>query len=108
VQRGLAVKAADRWNTAVMLLQAPLVGLLIAAVLLLVAAGQAVCLAVIVAWSCAVQSPWWPRCPRRAAGVVAAPGAMIEQQAIHARDSLGNRLRKTIEPLLSVRFRNVA
>jgi len=130
VQRGLAVKAADRWNTAVMLLQAPLVGLLIAAVfskvlrmqptpdswpktgvdmatmlfvtalgaiwfgcsatareivaewpiyrrermvglsivsylgakvavLLLVAAGQAVCLAVIVAWSCAVQSPWW-------------------------------------------------
>ncbi len=32
VQRGLAVKAADRWNTAVLLLQAPLVGLLVAAV----------------------------------------------------------------------------
>jgi ABC transport system ATP-binding/permease protein len=32
VKRGLAVKASDRWNTAVVLLQAPLVGLLIAAV----------------------------------------------------------------------------
>jgi ABC-type multidrug transport system ATPase subunit/pSer/pThr/pTyr-binding forkhead associated (FHA) protein/F0F1-type ATP synthase membrane subunit b/b' len=32
VKRGLAVKAADRWNTAVLFLQAPLVGLLIAAV----------------------------------------------------------------------------
>ena len=32
VKRGLAVKAADRWNTAVVFLQAPLVGLLIAAV----------------------------------------------------------------------------
>lgn len=32
VQRSLAVKAADRWNTAVVVLQAPLVGLLIAAV----------------------------------------------------------------------------
>lgn len=32
VKRGLAVKASDRWNTAVLLLQAPLVGLLIAAV----------------------------------------------------------------------------
>ncbi|MFM8413723.1 MAG: ATP-binding cassette domain-containing protein [Planctomycetota bacterium] len=32
VKRGLAVKASDRWNTAVLFLQAPLVGLLIAAV----------------------------------------------------------------------------
>lgn len=32
VKRGLAVKAADRWNTAVLFLQAPLVGLLVAAV----------------------------------------------------------------------------
>ena len=32
VQRGLAVKASDRWNTAVLFLQAPLVGLLIAGV----------------------------------------------------------------------------
>lgn len=32
VNRGLAVKAADRWNTAVLFLQAPLVGLLVAAV----------------------------------------------------------------------------
>ena len=32
VRRGLAVKAADRWNTAVLFLQAPLVGLLVAAV----------------------------------------------------------------------------
>jgi len=32
VKRGLAVKAADRWNTAVLFLQAPLVGCLIAAV----------------------------------------------------------------------------
>jgi ABC-type multidrug transport system ATPase subunit len=32
VKRGLAVKAADRWNTAVLFLQAPLVGLLIAGV----------------------------------------------------------------------------
>ncbi len=32
VRRGLAVKAADRWNTAVLFLQAPLVGLLIAGV----------------------------------------------------------------------------
>ena len=30
VKRGLAVKAADRWNTAVLFLQAPLVGLLVA------------------------------------------------------------------------------
>jgi ABC-type multidrug transport system ATPase subunit/pSer/pThr/pTyr-binding forkhead associated (FHA) protein len=130
VKRGLAVKAADRWNTAVLLLQAPLVGLLIAAVfskvlrmqptpdtwpktgvdmatmlfvtalgaiwfgcsatareivaewpiyrrermvglsivsylgakvalLLVVAAVQAALLVAIVAWSCAVQAPWW-------------------------------------------------
>jgi ABC-type multidrug transport system ATPase subunit/pSer/pThr/pTyr-binding forkhead associated (FHA) protein len=32
VKRGLAVKASDRWNTAVLFLQAPLVGLLIAGV----------------------------------------------------------------------------
>ena len=130
VKRGLAVKAADRWNTAVLLLQAPLVGLLIAgvfskvlrmqptpdtwprtgvdmatmlfvtalgaiwfgcsatareivaewpiyrrermvglsivsylaakaALLLVIAAVQAALLTGIVAWSCAVQSPWW-------------------------------------------------
>ena len=130
VKRGLAVKAADRWNTAVLFLQAPLVGLLVAAVfskvmrapptaeswphagvnmatmmfvtalaaiwfgcsatareivaewpiyrrermvglsilsylgsktalLLVVAAVQAALLLGIVAWACAVQSPWW-------------------------------------------------
>jgi len=32
VKRGLAVKAADRWNTAILFLQAPLIGLLIAGV----------------------------------------------------------------------------